>query len=111
MEAILYRLMVAGADLHSLAGKQAPACLQTGSSAVKKPVILSDGGEIAVIVQGPIPAVRTLAEGVAHGMGAVEVILCFPSKISVIKKCRFQNIYFKFNLHAELNTGKVRRLI
>jgi len=79
-ESIIYRLMVAGADPFFLAGKQASDNLQAGSSGSQAPKIVveqgGDGGNKEV-VQGPIPAVKTLAEGVRHGIGADEVISQF----------------------------------
>jgi len=79
-ENIFYRLIVAGADPFLLAGKQASGSLQTGSSNSEEPIIVvEDGGNGGDEegVQGPIPAVKALAEGVRHGMGADEVITQF----------------------------------
>ncbi|KAL4517017.1 hypothetical protein Ndes2437B_g06638 [Nannochloris sp. 'desiccata'] len=79
-ESIIYKLMVAGADPFVLVGKQAPDFLQTGSSSSEAPVkLVENGGGSGVeeVAQGPIPAVKALAEGVRHGIGAEEVISQF----------------------------------
>jgi ankyrin repeat protein len=70
-ECVIYRLMVAGADPYVLAGKQAPQIFQTGSSSS---VVSVEPIAVAEIVEGPLPAVVALAEGVSYGMGADEVI-------------------------------------
>jgi ankyrin repeat protein len=73
-ECVIYRLMVAGADPYALTGRRAPDFLQRGSgSSVEEPVIEIDD-DFGDGADGPIPAVKVLAEGVTHGLGVDKVI-------------------------------------